>query len=337
MSGVTPWYEIAFNGASVSSAVRPRLIEATVTDATGVESDAVSVTLDNADPIAMPAKGGTISFAGGYKETGVLPFGTFIIEEVEKTGPLARLTVTGRSATIGEAMKQRKNRAFEDQTVAAIIAAIAGENGLSPAVAGALGGKIIPYRAQLGESDANLLTWLGERFNAVATVKEGKLVFAKKGEGLTVSGGAMPVVAVAPDDLYGEAAWHWKGAGRPMHGRVQAYWHDLKEGVRKKVETASKGGGKPFGGGSDYLAELTQLFQDEAEARDAAEGKAAELDQAGEELSLELIGRPELRAECQLTIAGLDPDADGVWVVEQAVHNFTGDGIYTTAVTARRM
>lgn len=337
-AGITPWYSISFNGNSVSSLVRPRLIQADVTDGTGMESDAISIVLDNADDaIAMPMRGGIISFSGGYKETGILPFGTFKIEEIEKQGPKKTITITGRSASIGESLKQRKNMAYEDETVSGIISKIAGENGLSPAVAGSVAGKQIPYRAQLGESDANLLTWLGERFNAVATVKEGKLIFAPKGESLTVSGGAMPVVSVGPNDLYGEDAWSWRGSGRPIHGQVKAYWHDLKEGVRKEVQTSGKGGRASSGGSAgNYIAELTQLFQNEQEAQDAVEGKAGQLAREEEDLNMTLIGRPEIRAECKQIVSGIDKDADGVWVVDQAVHTFAGSDIYTVSTTAKR-
>lgn len=115
---------------------------------------------------------------------------------------------------------------------------IAGEAGLTPAADPDLAKIVISFRAQLNESDLHLLTQLGQRFGAMPVMKDGHLIFARKGKGLSVSGAALPVGTIGPDDLHGERAWRLRGTARAKYGTIRAHYHDAEEAIRKKVEEA---------------------------------------------------------------------------------------------------
>lgn len=328
MKGFTPQIFCSIDGRPVSDLIAPLLIRATVTDGTGIESDGVTIELDNAgDRIDRPRKGSTLVFGGGYRETGgPRRLGTYTIEDAEKTGPKRRLTVIARAGAPGNTMKEKRNRAFEEKTVEEIVSTIAGEAGLTPAVDPDLAGIVIPYRAQLNESDMHLLTQIGERFGAMPVMKDGHLVFARKGRGISVSGAAMPLVKIGPDDLHGESAWRLRGTARAKYGTIRAHWHDAEEAVRKKVEEAGDG----------PVYEIPEIFQSEDEARAAIEGRRNNQDREEERLTLTVIGDPARQAEAMMEVSAIDRDADGEWSIDSITHVFVGTAVYTNTIEAVR-
>jgi phage protein D len=325
-TGFTPVVFCSVDGRDISSEVMPRLIEATVTDGTGLDSDGLTIVIDNAgDVIGRPRKKAVVVFGGGFKETGgPIRLGTYEVEDAEKTFLKRTLTIIARAAKIGDSMKVRKHRAFDGRTIGEIVEQIAGDHGLQPAISSKLASIKVPYRAQLGESDANLLTWLGGRFNAVASAKDGRLVFARKGDAASIGGSPLPVVTVGPNDLADAATF--RGTARAAYGRVRAYWHDQDQAIRKMVEE----------GDGDLAAEITEPFQDEDEAREAVKGRKEGLEREEETLSLPLWGRPDAQADAELQLVGCDKDADGKWSIETVEHKFSGSSSYTTSIEAKR-
>ncbi|MCQ4630953.1 hypothetical protein GB927_012945 [Shinella sp. CPCC 100929] len=329
MKGFTPQIYCSINGRNVSGLMQPRLIRATVTDGTGIESDGVTVELDNAgDVIDRPQKGDPLVFGGGYRETGgPKRFGSYTIEDAEKSGPKRRLTVIARAGGVGEKSKEKKNRAWDGKTIKEIVNQIAGEMNLSPAVDPDLANIKIPYRAQLNESDWHMLSQIGQRLGAVPTSKDGHLVFARKGKGMSISGQALPDVEIGPDDLHGEDAYRLRGCARAKYGTVRAYWHDPATVTRKKVE--EKDGDGP-------VYEIPELYQDEAEAKEAVKGQRKNSDREEEKLSLTVVGKETRQAEAKLKVSGIDRDADGEWSIDSITHNFIGSAIYTNNIEAVR-
>lgn len=333
--GYTPVIYCSVDGKDISTLLMPRLIEATVDDGTGLDSDGLTVILDNAgDIIARPRKKAVVVFGGGFKETGgPIRLGTYEVEDSEKTFMRRTLTIVARAAKIGNSLKLRKNRAFENVTIGEIIEQIAGDHKLQAAIPADLAKIKIPYRAQLGESDANLLTWLGDRFNAVSSAKDGRLLFTRKGKATSITGKPLPVVSVGPDDLADNASF--RGTARASYSKVRAYWHDQDTGTRRKVETETESG-EDDGDNDDLIAEITEPFQDEDEARQAIEGRKQGLAREEETLSLPLWGRPDAQADAYLKLHDCDKDADGEWSIDTVQHKFSGSTAYTTSVEAKR-
>ena len=330
MRGITPQIFCSIDGRDVSSLVFPRLVSATVTDGTGIESDGVNITLDNAgDMIDRPKKNSILIFGGGYKETGGPKlFGTYSIEDAEKVGPKRHLIVIARAGAPGDKLKEKKNRAFDDKTVQDIVGQVASDAGLKPAVDPDLAAIKIPFRAQLNESDMHLLTQLGQRLGAMPVMKDGHLVFARKGKGISISGQPLPVVEVGPNDLFAEDnAWRLRGCARAKYGTIRAYWHDPEETIRKKVEKVS---------GDGPVLEIPDLFQGEDEAKAAIDGHRNNQDREEEKLSLSLIGLETRQAEAKMKVDGLDRDADGEWSIETVTHEFVGTDVYKNQIEAVR-
>lgn len=328
MPGYTPAVRCTVDGRDITGLLEQRLVEAVLVDGTGIEDDGLTVTVDNrGDVIARPRKGARVEFSGGYLETGIRRFGTFFLEDVEKTGPNRKLTIIARAGAPGDTFKEKKYRSFVDKTVGEIIGEIAKDHKLTAAVASELASIKIPARLQIAESDMHLLTSLGMRLGAVATPKDGHLVFARKGKGMSVTGGALSAVRIGMDDLYGEDAYLLRGTSRPKYGTIRAFWHDRDKAHRRKVEDEASEG---------RLLVLPDVFNSEDEAKAAIDGARNNHERAEEVLTVSIHGRIEAQAEADLFVSGIDRDANGKWSIEVAEHIWSGSEIYQTIIEAIR-
>lgn len=172
----------------------------------------------------------------------------------------------------------------------------------------------------------HLVTSIGMRLGAVATPKDGHLVFARKGKGVSVLGQALGAVAIGPDDLYGEDAFLLRGTSRAKYGTIRAFWHDPETSNRRKVEDQGEG----------RLLQLPEVYQSEDEAKAAIEGARNNHERAEETLTVTIHGRIEAQAEANLVVNGIDRDGDGAWSIEVAEHIWSGSEIYQTIIEAVR-
>ncbi len=125
----------------------------------------------------------------GYEGLGRVRMGRYAVDEVELSGPPATLTVRGTAADMRSGAKQRKTRSWEGVTIGGLVRTIAGEYDLTPRVTRGLAGVRLPHLDQTDESDLHLLTRLGERYDAAARAGGGRLVFARRGQGLSATRG----------------------------------------------------------------------------------------------------------------------------------------------------
>jgi len=91
-------------------------------------------------------------------------------------------------APICAALKQRRARHWDQKTVKDIVSQIASENGLSRVIDDEVAGYTYEWFGQEHESDLHVVERLARRRNALFSVKDGKLIFAKKGSGKSASG-----------------------------------------------------------------------------------------------------------------------------------------------------
>lgn len=135
-----------------------RVLSVEITDEAGFESDELIITLDDADPqIARPREGALLGVAIGYKETGLVDFGSYVFEELSREGWPRIMTLSAKAADHAKSLKEPKTRTWENTTLAAIVAKIAAEHGLTPQVDSQMGAHAVPFLAQTEESDQNLL------------------------------------------------------------------------------------------------------------------------------------------------------------------------------------
>jgi phage protein D len=324
----TPRAEIKVNGKPVASIFNERLVSVTIVDKEGVTSDTISCDLNDGNPFAeIPKKGDTIAASLGYLETGMAFFGTYTADDPEVRCLPYGLTVNGKGANMRDALKQRRARHWDGRTVRQIVAQIAAENGLQPAIDEEVSGYAYTWFGQQDESDLHVVERLARRHDALFSVKDGRLVFAKKGVGQSASGKELTPVTATPYNIV-QGTCRVSFAHRNKFRKVKARIYDRDKAKQVEIEVDSDDEGT-----ADYT--IPEPFADEGEARNAAGAKARHLKSETIRTTVVVFGDPAIRAGAPFAYSGVRPGIDGVeFIIETATHRLSKDG-YTTEIEAK--
>lgn len=327
-------YRLSVDGQDFTPRARPRLISLSLTEKRGKEADQLELTLDDADGLlALPKKGAIITLALGWLRggddigappAGLIDKGRFKVDEVGWGGPPDQITIRARSADLTAGFRARKEKSFRGTTLGAVARDIAAANGLTAKVAPELAGIAVPILTQHQQSDMALLERLGREHDAVATVKDGKLILSPIGKGATSSGKKLPTITLTRAD--GGAA-RYNEVDRSDGAGVEARWHDVDSGQRKTVKA---GGGS--GGGTPRR--LRKVHHSEADARAAAQAEAGRAKRAAAEFSMKLaLGRADLYPETGVKLAGFKPPIDArSWILAEVTHRLDARGGFSTDI-----
>lgn len=228
-----PAYRLSVDGQDINTRLEGRLIQLTLTDNRGFEADQLDIALDDSDGrLALPSRGAEIRLAIGWDDAALIDKGSFTVDEIEHTGAPDQLTIRARSADLRSGLSTQRERSFHATTLGAIVQTIAAENDLVPMISPDLAAKTIEHLDQTNESSANLITRVASQFDAIATVKGGKLLFIHAGAGRSASGQALPAVSITRES--GDSH-RFSIADREAYTHVRATWHDLDKAEKGEV------------------------------------------------------------------------------------------------------
>lgn len=319
-----PSCRITINGAPVTGVFMSRLMSCVVTDKQGAGSDTVDILLNDFPFAQIPATGAIIRVWMGYGVSGSSYFGAFTVEEVEVHLFPFKMSIRGKSADQRGKGKENKERHWDKKTLKDVVSQIAGERGLSPVIDGAIGSHLFEWLGQQDESDIHFLERLARRMGALYSEKDGKLVFAGRGTGLSALGAALTGITITPDTLLPNTA-KIRFSDRSKYKDVKASYTDPK--TRRKTDVAEQGASD---GEATYR--IGEQFADEAEAKKAARAKADELQRRTLKFSCTIIGNPAARAGAPASFAKCRPGIDGrAFILETATHRLSKSG-YVTAL-----
>ncbi|WP_184438685.1 phage late control D family protein [Xanthomonas cannabis] len=322
MSYPIPQWRVVLDGTDLTARIAPRLLDLTLTECRGGEADQLDLRIHDHDgKMALPKRGVRLAVALGWKATGLVDKGVFVVDEVEYSGAPDIITVRARSADLTADMRTRRERSWHSTTLGAVLNALAGEHGLTPRVAETLARTRLPHLDQANESDMNLLTRLGQRFDAVATVKAGSLVFAPIGAGTTATGKPLPTTTLTRRD--GDQH-RYAVADRDAYTGARAYWVDKGKARRQSVLV----------GTDDNAKRLRESYADEATARQHAHAELERAKRGAAKFDYTLaIGRADLFPEQRITVSGFKPEIDGQsWLIAKATHTVSGSSGFITAL-----
>lgn len=317
-----PIYRLSVDGADIAQLISPRLISLNLTDNRGLEADQLDISLSDHDGLlTIPPKGAVLRLWLGWSDTGLVDKGTFTVDEIEHSGAPDVLNIRGRSADLRKALKVKREDSFSATTLGDVIRRIAQRNSLAPVIGDALGALPVLQLDQANESDANILTRLGEDFDAVASVKAGRLLFLGGNGGRTASGAALPHITLERTD--GDQH-RYLVADRDSYDGVRAYYYDVNSAKKQEA----------IAGGGDNLKDLRHSYSDQASALRAARSEWNRLQRGTATLSYNLAkGRPDLIPELTYTLVGVKAEIDAIiWHGGNVQHSLTADGGYTTSL-----
>ncbi|MFP3581692.1 hypothetical protein SB659_19220, partial [Arthrobacter sp. SIMBA_036] len=81
------------------------------------EADSLTLVLDDSDgKLAIPKRGEVVRASIGWADTGLVDKGSFTINEVEHAGAPDTITIQARSASMTNAMSERKEKSWHGET-----------------------------------------------------------------------------------------------------------------------------------------------------------------------------------------------------------------------------
>lgn len=316
-------YQIMADDVDVTAAFRDRLISLTINDEAGIKSDTAEVVIDDRDSrVALPATGAALQIALGYRDTGLISMGRYVVDEISGDIGPDTMTIKAKAADMLGSIRAPKTRAWHAVTLGDVVAKIASEHGLKPAVTDDLKGVEYPFIAQTAESDLNLLTRLARDLDAIVKPAGGALVFVGRGAGKAAGGTSLPVYQIDRSQISGA---DWKMTGRGAYASAVAHWADIASG---RTNSVTAGSGAP-------ALTLRHTYATAAEARQAAKSALEVTARATGSININCGGfRGDLTAGGLVNLTGLRPELRGQWHITKVRHQLTGSLI--TRISAER-
>ncbi|MGG2143442.1 phage late control D family protein [Symbiopectobacterium sp. RP] len=336
-----PAFDITLGGKSLN-ALSDRLMSLSLTDNRGFDADQLTISLDDTDGlIGLPSRGAEIALSIGWLGDPLIYKGRYTVDEVAHEGPPDVLNITARSADFRDEFNVKREVSWHDVTVERVVSAIAHRYGLKAQISDRLMNIDIDHADQTQESDMSFLTRMAEMLGAIATVKNGALLFILPGGGVTASGKALPSFSITRSSGDGH---RFRIADRDAYTGARAYWLDLNFGKKKKVsvkrrttrakpkkEKSRRREGEYREGADGNVYVLRKTYQNETAAKRAAAAKWQQLQRGAGEFSITLAhGRAELYPEMHGTVTGFKAEIDNQqWIISRAEHVIDGSGFTT--------
>lgn len=354
---LTPSAELTIDGRRFGTQAMSRIISIGLTDKRGFEADELTIELDDHDgTIAIPKTGSKITLKLGYKETGLVEKGEYLVSEFTASGSPDRLSITARAADLAEALAEQVEKSWHKQTLYQIIETIAKKHKYEYIISKDFQSQKIEHIDQTNESDASFMSRLAEQYDAIATIKNGKLLFIPAGESQTASG--QPILPTTITRASGDSH-SFTYSSSNSYQAVRAYYTDKKTGQKKEVivnkdnaypnkkttQQTKTVKGKTFKAKKkendnqkvntegQKIKTLRHLYASETGAWSGARGAFKKIQRGVAEFSITLaVGRPDLYPETPAVVKGFKPEIDAeAWLITEVSHKIDSGG-YTASI-----
>lgn len=354
---LTPQVELTIDGKRFGTQAMSRIISISLTDKRGFEADELTIELDDHDgTIAIPKTGSKITLKLGYKETGLVEKGEYLVSEFTASGSPDRLSITARAADLAEALAEQVEKSWHKQTLYQIIETIAKKHKYEYIISKDYQNQKIEHIDQTNESDASFMSRLAEQYDAIATIKNGKLLFIPAGESQTASG--QPIQPTTITRASGDSH-SFTYSSSNSYQAVRAYYTDKKTGQKKEVivnkdnaypnkkttQQTKTVKGKTFKAKKkendnqkvntegQKIKTLRHLYATESGAWAGARGAFKKIQRGVAEFSITLaVGRPDLYPETPAVVKGFKPEIDAeAWLITEVSHKIDSGG-YTESI-----
>ncbi len=320
-----PSFKVTSNGNDITSIISDRLLSLSIKDEAGIKSDTCSLRLDDrGQNLALPNQGTELEISIGYNSLTLM--GKYKVDEIKVNYPPESVSITGKA--MPGTFKEKKTRSWDDKTIGQIVSQIAGEHGLGNRVASEFSSIKIEHKDQTEESDAHFLTRLAKEHGAVSKPAGNILIFIAQGEGKSASGSSLSAVNINAEECL---SYNCTIKERGNYSKVVAKYQDKETGTEKTVETSISSGDHP----EHRIKELHPTLE---AATAAAASVAKELRTGKVEISLSIVGRPEIFAERPVILNGFrsDPTQGTEYTIHSVTHTLSNSGFITSVTCSNK-
>lgn len=180
-----PLYKITWRGKAVSLDVADYLLGLNFTSHLHAKSDEINITFEDRydwwKAGWYPKKGDEVDVQIGLSDNGSEEWfrtKTFEIDDFNFSGPPDTITVSGLSAYITEAQRQKKTKGWENVNLSQVISELAAQNGLQPNIV--INPDIKFARLdQKNKSDLEFIKDLADKYGYNTKIDAARLIFTK--------------------------------------------------------------------------------------------------------------------------------------------------------------
>ena len=322
-------------GTRTAETINSRLVSCDVVDASGVQSDSVTLTIDAAGLTVWPDTGGVIGVKMGYEESGAVALGEFRLTRISEQLVPNTLTLTGTAAQWQAAdpseLKKRRSASYESISIQALVTEKAKKHGLSPRIHPDLAATVIEHIDQTNEADLQFLSRLARKYDAVCKPFNTLLVFSRRGQTKTLTGRVMePVKVTFPRDNSVQSSSFTtasiSSSDKQKFSGVRAFWYS-SDGATSHEVTA---GSRPW-------KSLRQKYESAQAAQAACEAELRKIDRESDQLSLDCPGNPQMAAEGLLTLDLFPSERmNATWSADRVTHKYSRQTGYRTTAKASK-
>ncbi len=318
-----PIFKVTADDKDITDILSPRLVSLNITDETGLVSDKAEILLDNRDNILeIPPRGTNLEISLGYENQDLVLMGSYIVDNIDLSSPPSRMRIIAKASNtkikdLTNKIRSPKSRSWHEYSLVDIVSKIAKEHKFTSLIDEYFEQIYIAHIDQTNESDLSFLTNFARDYDAFIKFVAGKLIFAKKNKGATITGKELPKLELSENQI---TSWRLNILDRGKFGKVIAKYHNFATAEEKKVTT---GIGEP-----DY--EMRYTFTDQNRALEAAKVKLAEFERGITKLEISLPGNPILSAESKIIIPDIKYLKDRTWIVEGIAHDISDQGYQST-------
>lgn len=337
---MTPTYKLTAGDIDITDLIRANLIDLSVSDSAGIESDTLDINLSDRGGIAWPSKGAGLSFWLGYGDDPDFK-GLFYVDELDHSGSPDSITIHAKAMDRQSLAKELKTRDWSGKTLGQVVSQMATEQGLIPAISESFQALVVRESLiQLNESDLHFLTRLAKEVGAIAKTKAGRLLFVEQGVSLTAGGNEMPSISINRRDCSGH---QYQERGANAYSRVSATYYEWVENTRtwwwrSRTYFVRQTNEITVGASVGNIKKLPDYFPSESAAQQAANAELNRLNREKSTLSLSLSqGDTRLMAEMRLTVSGfIDRINESDWIISDVSHSLSGSGGLSSSINAVR-
>ena len=323
-TGEQPWlpnFFISVGDTDITEKVRRGLINISLDDYGGSskQADQIKVAIVS-ETLRIPARGVKVTLGLGFG-TQIINKGEYVVDGGSSGSEPRVVEFTAKAAPMNSAkglntVQSKKTRSWTGHTIGDIVAKIANDNGLTARVSSQFASKVIEQFDQVGESDANLISRLAERFDAVSKVAGGYWMFLPRGVGESASGKPLKSYTLKRQ---GHSQWNYARNGRSGDsGSNDDGSGDTSTFVIKYHEQATGTIKELRSGSGDPVVEAPFVEPSLADAQELLPGLSGSSKKKEITMSHTLPATLELlslTAECKITTTGFGPDEDREWTI----------------------
>jgi hypothetical protein len=325
-------WRVTIDGWDVSSNMRPYLQAITVVDKDGVASDTCNLTFDDTGgQCLLPAVGAkVVVYLQGVK----------VFEGVVDSTPWTMTRGGGRILDVNAKGFDTRGKAKEaqlwhldDRTLQDALGNAAKKAGLSGIVIDPEFASIV--RSYWSPDGASFLGWgqkLAREMGATFKIRNDRAVFAKRGQGTSATGSAMPTVTgTIPGNVLSVSIDPSKG--RPRYSKARVRFFDRASAQFKTKEVDVESGDVSI----DVIDDVRGLTAaDEGQAESMAKGRKSDSDREAGDGSVEIDLAVEAQAEGTFVLTGARPGIDGTYRIVSVTHKATRSGGATTSLELKQ-